>query len=89
MSKQFYWNVAGMTENDLEGYFRLVEFDDMGISREGMTEDELEDETQSIAHEFDMTEAEARAYVADRVLDDEAVNEALKHFTGENFYHQY
>lgn len=65
----YYWVYGGMTAEDLDGYFRLVEFDELGFGVDPMTEQELEDEMQSFAYEFGMSEAEVREYFADRVAD--------------------
>lgn len=63
----YYWCDGGMTAADMDGYFRLVEFDELGYSVDPMTEDELEAEMQCYAYEFEMTEAQVREYFAARV----------------------
>lgn len=63
----YYWCDGGMTVADMDGYFRLVEFDELGYSVDPMTEDDLEAEMMCYANEFGMTEAQVREYFADRV----------------------
>lgn len=61
-----------MTEADLRGYFKLVRFDEIGISEEGMTAEEFDAEAQSIAYEFGLTCEQAIAYVMERVVDEQS-----------------
>ena len=85
MAKRYYWKMAGMTEDDLEGYFRLVEFDELGFSAEWMTESDLEDEMQCFANEYGWSEEATREFFADRVIDNIGRDRAWERYlqTGE------
>lgn len=80
----YYWCDGEMTANDLDEWFNMVEFDELGYSEDYLTDDELEDEILRYAYENEIPEAEAREYLMARlVTDDERDYRWEKYLQGE------
>lgn len=87
MAKRYYWNRAGMTRADIEagGWFSAVKWDELGISADGMSEDDLEAEMQCFAAVYGWSESATREFFAGRVIDNIGRDRAWERYlqTGE------
>lgn len=76
-----------MTRKDIEagGWFSTVEWDELGISADGMSEDDLETEMQCFAAAYGWSESATREFFAGRVIDNIGRDRAWERYlqTGE------
>lgn len=64
----FRYNENAMTNNDLDGFWRMCKFDDNGLSIDTVIEDEIITDAALYAG-YDMTFEEALEYIMERVVE--------------------